>query len=74
MHSVTAVAVAATGVMFLVWLLAFEVFVVSIVALAYVMSRREITATVLARAGAGFAVSVVGYTAVAMLVGLFLSP
>lgn len=72
--SVTAVAVGATGVLFLAWLLALQVFVVPIVALAYVVSRQTITAVVLARAGAGLAVSVVGYTAVAVLLGLLLSP
>ena len=69
----TAVVLAATGVLVLAWLLTFEVFVVLIAALAYIVSRRRITAGALARAGTGVAVSVVGYTAVALLLGLVLS-
>ena len=59
--------------MCLAWLLAFEVFVVGTVALAYVVSHPKITGVVLARAGASLAISVVAYTAVAVLVGLFLA-
>ena len=73
MLSVTVMAVGMTGVIFLAWLLAFEVFVVAIVALAYVVSHQNITVMVLAKAGACLAVSIVAYTAVAMLAGLFLS-
>ena len=69
----TTAAISMMGILLLVWLLAFEVFVVPIAALAYVVSREKITAAVLAKAGAGLAVSTVAYIAVAMLLGLWLS-
>jgi hypothetical protein len=55
------------------WLLALEVFVVAIALLTYLMSRNTITAVVLTKADTGFTVSVVGYIAVALLLGALLS-
>ncbi len=62
------------GVLFLIWLLAVEVFVVGIGALGHLVSRGEIAASALVRAGGMLTASVVGYIAVALLVGLILSP
>ena len=73
MPSVPAVAVSPMGVLLLAWLSAFEVFVVAIALLAYLMSRNTITAVVLTKADTGFTVSVVGYIAVALLLGALLS-
>jgi hypothetical protein len=73
MPSVPAVAGSLIGVLLLTWLLALEVFVVAIALLAYLVSRDKITAVVLTKAGAGLAVSVVGYIAVAVLLGALLS-
>ena len=73
MPSVPAVAVSLMGVLLLAWLLAFEVFVVAIALLTYLMSRNTITAVVLTKADTGFTVSVVGYIAVALILGALLS-
>jgi hypothetical protein len=73
MPSMAAATVSLAGLFLLAWLLAFEVFVVAIALLAYLVSRETITAVVLTRAGTGLAVSVVGYIAVAILLGVLLS-
>ena len=73
MPSVPAVAVSPMGVLLLAWLSAFEVFVVAIALLAYLMSRNTITTVVLTKADTGFTVSVVGYIAVALILGALLS-